>query len=142
MRRIAATILVIAAVVAVLASGSAAGGDDGTYQVRAIFDNTAFLVTGEEVRVAGANVGQVAEVDVTKGDEPVHEDGGREPGKAAVVLQIDDPGFQDFRADASCLIRPQSLLGEKFVECEPTQPRAAGSEPPPPLEVIEDGEPG
>ena len=41
-------------------------------------------------------------------------------------MQIDDPGFQDFREDASCLIRPQSLLGEKFVECEPTQPRAAG----------------
>ena len=58
------------------------------------------------------------------------------------MLQIDDPGFQDFREDASCLIRPQSLLGEKFVECEPTQPRAAGTEPPPELEVIEDGEPG
>jgi phospholipid/cholesterol/gamma-HCH transport system substrate-binding protein len=142
MRRIAATILLIAAVVAVLASGSAAGGDDGTYQVRAIFDNTAFLVEGEEVRVAGANVGTVADVEVTMGDESVHEDGRPEPGKAAVVLQIDDPGFQDFREDASCLIRPQSLLGEKFVECEPTQPRAAGSEPPPPLEVIEDGEPG
>ena len=49
------------------------------------------------------------------------------------MLQIDDPGFQDFREDASCLIRPQSLLGEKFVECEPTQPRAAGTEPPPAL---------
>ena len=58
------------------------------------------------------------------------------------MLQIDDAGFQDFRADASCLIRPQSLLGEKFVECEPTQPRAAGSEPPPPLEQIPEGEPG
>ena len=58
------------------------------------------------------------------------------------MLQIDDPGFQDFREDASCLIRPQSLLGEKYVECEPTQPRAAGTEPPPELAVIEEGEPG
>ena len=58
------------------------------------------------------------------------------------MLEITDPGFQDFREDASCLIRPQSLLGEKFVECEPTQPRAAGSEPPPELEEIADGEPG
>ena len=57
-------------------------------------------------------------------------------------MRIDDPAFQDFREDASCLIRPQSLIGEKFVECEPTQPRAASSEPPPPLEQIPDGEPG
>ena len=58
------------------------------------------------------------------------------------MLQIDDPGFQDFREDASCLILPQSLLGEKFVECEPTQPRAPGTEAPPELEVIPEGEPG
>ena len=66
--------------------------------------------------------------------------GSDEPGKAVVVLQIDDPGFQDFREDASCQIFPQSLLGEKFVECEPTQPRAPGTEPPPELEVIPEGE--
>ncbi len=57
-------------------------------------------------------------------------------------MQIDDPGFQDFREDASCLIRPQSLLGEKYVECKPTEPRAPGSPAPPPLEVIGDDEPG
>ena len=28
--------------------------------------------------------------------------------------------------DAECTIRPQSLIGEKFVECTPTQPRAGG----------------
>ena len=66
------------------------------------------------------------------------QDGGADPGKAVVVMRIDDPAFQDFREDASCLIRPQSLIGEKFVECEPTQPHAASSEPPPPLERIPD----
>ena len=55
----------------------------------------------------------------------------RTPARPSVTMSIDDPGFQDFRADASCLIRPQSLLGEKFVDCDPTQPRAPGSEPPP-----------
>ena len=58
-----------------------------------------------------------------------------DPGKAVVVMQIDDPGFQDFRTDASCLIRPQSLIGEKFVECQPTEPRAPGPPPPPELEA-------
>ena len=57
-------------------------------------------------------------------DEPTRA---RDPGKAVVVMKITDPGFQDFRQDASCLIRPQSLLGEKYVDCQPTQPRAPGS---------------
>ena len=142
MRRIAAIGGVLAAAVALLATGAAAGGEDGDYEVRAIFDNGAFLVEGEEVRIAGARVGTVADVDVTMDDEAVHADGTPEPGKAAVVLRIDDPGFQDFRADASCLIRPQSLLGEKFVECEPTQPHAAATESPPALDEIPEGEPG
>jgi ABC-type transporter Mla subunit MlaD len=64
------------------------------------------------------------------------------PGKAVVVLEITDAGFQEFREDASCLIRPQSLIGEKFVDCRPTTPRAPGSEPPPLLEEIPDGEEG
>jgi phospholipid/cholesterol/gamma-HCH transport system substrate-binding protein len=142
MRRIAAILLALVASAAILIVGSGAGGDDGTYEVRAVFDNAAFMVPGEEVRIAGANVGVVSDVDVTTEDEPVHLDGSPEPGKAVLVLRIDDAGFQDFRADASCLIRPQSLLGEKFVECEPTQPRAAGSPEPPPLEEVPEGQPG
>ena len=142
MRRIAAIALVLCAAAAILVIGSGAGGDEGTYEVRAIFDNGAFLVEDEEVRVAGATVGTISEVSISGAEEPVREDGSPDPGKAVVVMQIDDPAFRDFRADASCLIRPQSLLGEKFVECEPTQPRAIASEPPPPLEQIPEGEPG
>ena len=37
------------------------------------------------------------------------------------------------------MIRPQSLIGEKFVECEPTQARQANAEPPPALEKIDSG---
>jgi ABC-type transporter Mla subunit MlaD len=143
MRRIAVIFAVVVALTAALAAGALAGDGDGDgYEVRAFFDNGAFLVPGEEVRIAGATVGTVDEVDVSGLDEPVHEDGTPDPGKAVVVLRIDDEGFQDFRTDASCLIRPQSLIGEKYVECEATQPRASASEPPPPLEQIPDGEPG
>jgi len=58
------------------------------------------------------------------------------------VLQIENPGFQDFRADASCAIEPEALLGEKFVNCLPTQPRAEGTPLPPPLRRIPDGQEG
>ena len=144
MRRIVLIILGLAALAALAATSAAGEGDDdgGEYLVRAYFDNAGFLVTGLDVRVAGARVGSVQEVDVTFPGEPVREDGSDDPGKAVAVLNITEPGFQDFREDASCIIRPQSLLGEKFVECDPTMPRAPGSEPPPALEQIADGEIG
>jgi ABC-type transporter Mla subunit MlaD len=144
MRRIGFIAGVLIAAAAVLGTGSASGGDGGPYEVRAVFDNAAFLVKGEDVRIAGARVGVVSEVTVSGTDETVSlEDGGRAiPGKAVVVMTIEDPGFQDWRADASCIIRPQSLLGEKFVECTPTQSQSASVAPPPPLEEIPDGQPG
>ncbi len=143
MRRIIGIFLLLGAAVALVLGGTGASGDsrDG-YLVRAIFDNGGFVVQDEEVRIAGAKVGYVDSVDVTLGDEAAHEDGSPDPGKAVVVMRITEPGFQDWREDASCLIRPQSLLGEKFVECEATQPRAPGSDAPPELSRIPDGEPG
>jgi phospholipid/cholesterol/gamma-HCH transport system substrate-binding protein len=141
MRRVVATIGLVG-VVALLFFGLGSGGSGGSYEVRGIFDNGGFLVPGEEVRIAGARVGSVASAEVTRPGDWVNRDHSADPGKAAVVLKIDDAGFQDFRQDASCLIRPQSLLGEKYVDCQPTQPRAPGSTPPPPLDVIPDGQPG
>src|SRR3954449_2782716 len=141
MRRIIATAALLAAITLVFVA-QGAGGSGGTYEIRGIFDNGAFLVTGEDVRIAGANVGSVSSVDVTMPGEPANSDGSPDPGKAVVVMDIKDPGFQDFRQDASCIIRPASLLGEKYVDCQPTQPHAPGTQPPPPLKVIGDGEPG
>ena len=108
------------------------------YMVRAAFDNGSFLVPGEVVRVAGADVGVIESTDVSREDEVIALDPEphAEPGKAIIVMNITDPGFQDFRRTPRCIIRPQSLLGERFVDCRPTQPRAPGSEPPPPLEQI------
>ncbi len=135
--------LVVAAVVVVVAVSSARDGEgDGDYVIRAYFDNAGFLVEGEDVRIAGATVGSVKDVAVTLPGEPVRQDGAPAPGKAVATLSISDEGFQDFRVDASCLIRPQSLLGEKYVDCLPTQPRAPGSATPAEIEPIAEGEPG
>jgi ABC-type transporter Mla subunit MlaD len=143
MRRILGifTALLAAATVSTVGFGASENSGD-EYLVRAYFDNASFLVVDEEVRIAGAKVGEIAEVGVTLEGEAAHTDGSDDPGKAIVVMRITDPGFQDWREDASCLVRPQSLLGEKFVECQATQPRAPGTEPPPELSVIPEGEPG
>jgi phospholipid/cholesterol/gamma-HCH transport system substrate-binding protein len=143
-RLIIAAGLIAAVVVVVLLLSGDEDSSDG-YRIRAVFDNGGFMVTGEQVRVAGANVGTIESVDVSMPGEPVAYRNGKAvavPGKAIIVMDIADPGFQDFREDASCQIRPQSLIGEKFVDCRPTLPRAPGSPAPPPLKQIPSGETG
>ena len=128
MKRIAAivAVLVAAVVLVVLVVG---GGDDGDkYQVRAIFRNAFTVIPGEDVKVAGVVVGSIGALETTQGGH-----------KAAVVLDIEKPGFQDFRTDASCTIRPQSFIGERYVECSPTQPRAVGAPQAPKLAEIQSG---
>ena len=107
MRRIAlvALVVIVAAGVAAIATGSSGGGDP--YYVRAIFDDASFAVQGEQVRIAGAPVGSIAGLGVTANKQ------------AAVTLEIDDLRFTPFHANATCAIRPQSLIGEMYVDCEP-----------------------
>src|SRR4051794_1221679 len=118
-KRLLLALGLVAAVVAAVLIASRRGSSDG-HRERANFDNGGFMVKGEQVRVAGANVGEIESVNVTMpGDVVAYNDGKpvEKPGKAVIVMKITDPAFQDFRQDATCLIRPQSLIGEKFVDC-------------------------
>jgi ABC-type transporter Mla subunit MlaD len=99
--------------------------DDDTkdhYLVRAVFDNASTLVKGEDVKIAGAPVGVVYDMNVT------------EDNKAAVTLRIDNEDFTPWKQDANCTIRSQGLIGERFVECIP------GSAAAEPLPTIEHGD--
>src|SRR3954447_390970 len=122
--RILAPIALIAVVVAAVLLTRK---DEQHYKVRAIFDNAGFVIPGEDVKVAGVKVGKIDSLDVT------------DDFKAVVVLDIQDKGYQDFRRDAECTVRPQSLIGERFVECEPTQAHQAAAPKEPPLEKIDKG---
>ncbi|WP_205696248.1 MlaD family protein [Conexibacter sp. SYSU D00693] len=84
-----------------------AGDDESAsgYRVDALFRNAGFLVPGQDVKVAGAKVGQVEDVTL---------DGRR----ARIQMRVDEE-FGPFKADARCTIQPQSLIGEKFVQCTP-----------------------
>jgi virulence factor Mce-like protein len=113
-------VLAIGAASAVATLG--AGGSEPTYRVDAIFDSTANLIPGQDVKIAGARVGQVSDIHLT------------EDRKARVEMDVEQ-GFAPFRADAECTIRPQSLIGEKFIQCDPGTPDR------PPLADGEDGAP-
>ena len=143
MRRIVlivAGLLLAAMLIALPAIGS--NGTSGSYQVRGLFDNGSFVVPGRggPGRRRDRRDGRVGgRLERRRDRQPRRAARTPCPGKAVVVMEIDDSGFKDFRKDASCLIRPQSLIGEKYIDCTPTQPRAPGTPPPPELQTIPDG---
>lgn len=108
MRRIAlivAAVLVAAVGTALAQSATPTPGQP--YLVRAIFDDASFAAPAEDVRIAGANVGSIQSLGVTRSN------------RAAVTIAVTDPRFAPFHADATCAIRPQSLIGEEYVDCTP-----------------------
>ena len=102
-------VLGVCAAAFVLAGASDQSSKGRTY--RLMFDNAFGLVKGGDFRVGGVNAGQTTHFDVykKKGESP----------KAVVTVEVTKPGFGDFRKDASCEVRPQSLIGEYYVDCQP-----------------------
>jgi phospholipid/cholesterol/gamma-HCH transport system substrate-binding protein len=109
-RALAILVLLGACLAAVLLTGAKSEGKRN-YRVDALFYNAANLIPGQEVKIAGAEVGQVEKVKLTK------------DRRARVQMRIDER-FGPFHADAKCRIRPQSLIGEKLVQCDPGSSRA------------------
>jgi virulence factor Mce-like protein len=102
----------LAAAAALLLVTARGGGASDHYRVDAVFSNAAGLIPGQNVEIAGAVVGSVKDIVLT----PQH--------RARVEMDV-QTGFAPFHADATCAIKPQSLIGEKFVECDPGSPDAA-----------------
>jgi phospholipid/cholesterol/gamma-HCH transport system substrate-binding protein len=113
-RAVAILALLGASLAAVLLTGAKSEGKRN-YRVDALFYNAANLIPGQEVRIAGAEVGTVEDVKLTK------------DRRARVQMRIDER-FGPFHADAKCRIRPQSLIGEKLVQCDPGSARAPALE--------------
>jgi virulence factor Mce-like protein len=95
---------------AVLLAGASTEKPDGkSYQVE--FDNAFGLVEGGDFQVGGVTAGTTGDIRVVKRE-------GETP-KAVVTVEVTERGFDDFRKDATCDIKPQSLIGEYFVDCQP-----------------------
>jgi virulence factor Mce-like protein len=109
MRRLAviAATLVTVIVVAAVVTTTHARSSSGSYTIRAIFDDASYAADGENVRVAGANVGSIESLGVNSRN------------RAAVTISIDNADFIPFYVNAQCTIRPQSLIGEEYVSCNP-----------------------
>jgi virulence factor Mce-like protein len=109
MRRLLAIALLLAAAATVVVTSASAGPDDpqgATYTVE--LDNAFGIVDGADVKVAGVRAGRVTGMRVD-----------RRSKRALVDFTITENGFGSLRTDAFCETRPQSLIGEYFVDCRP-----------------------
>ncbi len=91
-----------------VAGGAAGGGESDGRRYTVELDNAFGLVEGGDVRVAGANAGRVLSLDLD-----------RRTQKALVEVEITEEGFGSLRSDVFCESRPQSPIGEYFLDCLP-----------------------
>jgi ABC-type transporter Mla subunit MlaD len=108
MRRIlyGAIVLLASATFLFLTLGASSGSSGRTYRVE--LDNAYDLTKGGEFKVAGVNAGSIQSIDLDQ--KTLH---------AVVTVKVSQGGFGQFHKDAFCQTRPQSLIGEYFVDCQP-----------------------
>jgi virulence factor Mce-like protein len=102
----------------VVIAGGASNGNSvaGTYKID--LDNAFGLVSGADFKVAGVRAGTIKSIDLPKA---CADGGGNSTCVAQVTVQVSVKGFGSFKSDAFCQSRPQSLIGEYFIDCQPGQ---------------------
>ena len=107
MKRLAITLLLFATLgAAAVATGT--GGEPLDPKFTVELDNAFGLIEGADVKVAGVRAGQI---DRFRIDPKTY--------RALVDIQIKKEGFGELRKDVFCEARPQSLIGEYFLDCLP-----------------------
>ena len=116
MRRILVSAAVLLAVGAFLALtlGASGGGGSPTYKIE--LDNAFGLVNGADFKVAGVISGSIKSIGLCSDDKSARCEN---PLHALVTVQSSQKGFGQFHQDAFCQSRPQSLIGEYFIDCQP-----------------------
>jgi len=108
--------VVIASLVVVAVAAAAAFAADGLpsfstkpkTQYWVELDNSFGLIEGADVKIAGVRAGKVTEMKLDRSDM-----------RALIGIQVNRTGFGDLRTDTFCETRPQSLIGEYFLDCKP-----------------------
>ena len=104
-------LLALLAIAVAAAAGTAtlgAGGDADTRRYTIELDNAFGLVEGGDARVAGVNAGRITSIELD--DRTL---------KALVEVELTEEAVGALRRDVFCESRPQSPIGEYFVDCLP-----------------------
>lgn len=87
-------------------SGAGAAGEEQRHTV--VLDNAFGLTEGSDLRSAGVTIGKIEKLDVQ-----------RSTARALATIEITLPSFAGLRSDVFCEVKPQSLIGEYYLDCDP-----------------------
>ncbi len=108
--RVMALLVVLAAAAATatawLAVSPAGAADEQRHTV--VLDNAFGLTEGSDLRSSGVTVGTVEKLAVQ-----------RSTARALATIVVTKPSFAGFRSDVFCEVKPQSLIGEYYLDCDP-----------------------
>jgi virulence factor Mce-like protein len=107
MRRLASVlaVLLLATGFATLAGGAGDTGEQPEYSVE--LDNAFGLIGGADLKIAGVRAGKITDLKLNR------------ENRAIVSFKVTKTGFGSLRTDTRCETRPQSLIGEYFIDCLP-----------------------
>jgi virulence factor Mce-like protein len=109
MRRIALISMALVAAAAFAVASAGAGNDPTSSQAFTVeLDNAFGIVTGADLKIAGVRAGRITDLRLD-----------RRTRHALVDFEITKLGFGSLRSDVFCETRPQSLIGEYFIDCSP-----------------------
>jgi virulence factor Mce-like protein len=108
MRRVAAILLVAAALGGFALIAGGAGDEPAATTFKVELDNAFGITVGGDFKVAGVRAGKVDALDLD-----------RRTRRAIVSFTITEDGFGSLRTDTTCAVQPQSLIGEYYVDCDP-----------------------
>ncbi len=111
MTRILVTLLVAAAAIAGIIVLTSGGSDDAELagnQYRVELDSASGLTDGADFRAAGVTVGSIEGLELDA-----------KTARAIAIVNVERPEFAPLTTDTSCTIKPQSLIGEYFMDCQP-----------------------
>jgi virulence factor Mce-like protein len=107
MRRALVTVFVLALAGAWLVTTGFSSGKHGRHFTVEL-DNAFGLVKGADLKIAGVRAGTITGLRLD-----------RRTRHALVDFTVDKTGFGSLRSDVFCETRPQSLIGEYFIDCRP-----------------------
>jgi len=116
MKRVLAIAFVLCVSAAAAFTGAGAGGSNDASKYTVEIDNAFGLVTGADLKIAGVRAGKITKLRLD-----------RKSKRALVDFTVTKTGFGSLRTDVFCETRPQSLIGEYFIDCDPG--KAAGEWP-------------
>jgi ABC-type transporter Mla subunit MlaD len=119
LKRLALILIALLAAGAFVVLAAGAGGGSGGHTYHAVLDNAFGLVSGGDMKVAGVRAGKITDLTLCTTSEKKCPPGDRGSNRALVTFTVTQNGFGSLRSDVFCQSRPQSLIGEYYLDCQP-----------------------